>query len=492
MSGIFIMLFNSFIFVFCFLPVSLAGFFLIAKRYRQEAAIGWLVVMSLIFYSWWNPLYFPLIAGLIGFNYILGVLLGKERSQRQRKAMLALGILVDLGCLGYFKYTNFVVSQLNDLAGFDIHIQKIALPLAISFFTFQKVAYLVDAYRNQTREYNFLHFSLFVSFFPQLIAGPIVHHKDILPQFAKKSVYRPNYKHLFIGLAVFAMGLFKKTIFADSIATTADDVFNSGDAVLGSFDAWAGALAYTLQLYFDFSGYSDMAIGAAYMFGITLPVNFDSPYKASGIIDFWRRWHITLSTFLRDYVYFSLGGSRKGNFRKYFNLFLTMLLGGIWHGAGWTFVIWGILHGSYLIINHAWRKIRNDILKMKDAGFPEKIAARALTLAAVIVAWVYFRAASPDDAHNVLRSMAGLQNQDSAASAIVQNQGVTMAAIIALSGIALFFPNTNQIKSRLEETDFSAIKNPAIAYLVPVIIAGLLVASVSTFMSVSKFLYFNF
>lgn len=329
--------------------------------------MSWLILSSLFFYGWWNPAYLSLILFSMLFNYAFGTILSNGEKPKIRKYLLWVGVTTNLGFLGYFKYANFFVDQLNWAANSNFHLEKIILPLAISFFTFQQIAFLVDSYRHETKEFNFLQYCLFVTFFPQLIAGPIVHHKEMMPQFASNQVYKVNYKSLAIGLIIFTIGLFKKVILADGVAIYATPIFAEAEAEIAItlFSAWGGALAYTLQLYFDFSGYSDMAIGIAFMFGIKLPINFNSPYKSQSIIEFWRRWHITLSRFLRDYLYITLGGSKKGNVRRYVNLFITMLLGGIWHGAGWTFIIWGMLHGTYLMINHAWRKVRFDILKLK-------------------------------------------------------------------------------------------------------------------------------
>ena len=403
------MLFNSFEFIFIFLPITLLVFFWIGKRNHHEIAISWLVLSSILFYGWWNPAYTIIILFSMLFNYAFGVMLG-SRGKSELHKLLFVGIVINLGLLGYYKYTNFLIDQVNYVIGSSFYIEKILLPLAISFFTFQQIAYLVDAYRHETKEYNFLHYCLFVTFFPQLIAGPIVHHKEMLPQFVKNTVYKINYEYLSLGLMIFTIGLFKKVILADGVAIYATPVFNIAETgnVLTFFEAWGGALAYTLQLYFDFSGYSDMAIGVASMFGIKLPVNFNSPYKATSIIDFWRRWHITLSRFLRDYVYFSLGGNKKGAPRRYLNLFITMVLGGVWHGAGWTFVVWGILHGVYLMINHAWRKIRySTFLNNNDVGIFEIVITRVITLLAIIIGWVYFRADTVTGANNILLTMSG-------------------------------------------------------------------------------------
>jgi alginate O-acetyltransferase complex protein AlgI len=333
------MLFNSYTFIFIFLPITLLVFFSIGGKGHHRIAIAWLVAASLFFYGWWNPAYLSLILGSILFNYAVGVALSNLQAQSSashltKKIILSFGILVNLFLLAYFKYANFFVDNLNSLSGSNFHLQTIILPLAISFFTFQQITYLVDAYKGETREYNFLHYCLFVTFFPQLIAGPIVHHREMLPQFVKNTIYKFNHQHLAIGLTIFFIGLFKKVVLADGVAVYATPVFEAAEqgVMLTFFEAWAGALAYTFQLYFDFSGYSDMAIGIARMFGIRLPLNFNSPYKSVNIIEFWRRWHITLSRFLRDYLYIPLGGNRKGKFRRYINLMITMLLGGLWHG----------------------------------------------------------------------------------------------------------------------------------------------------------------
>jgi alginate O-acetyltransferase complex protein AlgI len=407
------MLFNSYSFILVFLPVTLAGYYLIGARGHHRLAISWLVAASMFFYAWWNPAYLALMMASILFNYAIGVALGESRRDAgpvSGRLMLAFGVAANLALLGYFKYANFLVDNINSLTGADFHLQRIILPLAISFFTFQQIAYLVDAWRGETREYNFLHYCLFVTFFPQLIAGPIVHHKEMLPQFARDLVYRFSHEHLAIGVSIFTLGLFKKVMLADNIALYATPVFHAAEAgtALTFFDAWSGTLAYTLQIYFDFSGYSDMAIGIARMFGILLPLNFSSPYKARNIIEFWRSWHITLSRFLRDYLYIPLGGNRMGRSRRYVNLMLTMLLGGLWHGAGWTFVIWGALHGMYLAINHAWhamhRALGGNVDRVTRTG---TIGSTLLTFIAVMVGWVFFRAESFQGAMTMLHAMSG-------------------------------------------------------------------------------------
>ena len=402
------MLFNSTIFLFGFLPATLLLFFVFG-RYSVRAARLWLAAASLFFYAWWNPPYLILLAISIIFNYGVGYLLQfRERIALPlppAKLILVLGLAFNLGFLGYFKYSAFLVENLNAVAGTDFVLRHIALPLAISFFTFQKIAYLVDSYLGKVKEKSFLNYVLFAAFFPQLIAGPIVHYSEIFPQFKKPETYRFQWANFSDGATLFLLGLAKKVVLADEFARYSDVTFNGaqGIALISLAPAWVGALSYTLQLYFDFSGYSDMAIGLARMFNVELPLNFWSPYKAGSIMDFWRRWHMTLSRFLRDYVYIPLGGNRHGEARRYRNLFLTMLVGGVWHGAGWTYVIWGTLHGVALAVNHLW----DARIALRTRPLLYRAAAHVLTLAVVIGGWVIFRSPSLHAAGQVFSGMAG-------------------------------------------------------------------------------------
>ncbi len=408
------MLFNSSEFIFGFFPVTLLVFIFLLNRGLYRQSLAWLVFASLFFYAWWKPVYLILICSSIAVNYYLGLKVCAIRSPLPphiRKLLLYFGVTANLASIGWFKYAGFLAENFNSAFDTQLSVGNIVLPLAISFFTFQQIAYLVDAYRGETEEHNFLNYALFVTFFPQLIAGPIVSHKEMLPQFFSHRAQQFNYHNLAVGLAMFSMGLFKKVVIADGVAVHANSVFDAAAAgqTLSFFEAWCGSVAYTIQLYFDFSGYSDMALGLARVFGIRLPLNFYSPYKAGSIIEFWRRWHITLSRFLRNYLYFSLGGNRKGKVRRYLNLLITMLLGGLWHGAAWTFVLWGALHGVYLIINHAWRGFRSQYAQggalIRRA---ESLFYHGITFLAVVVAWVYFRAENLDIAHGILSGMAGL------------------------------------------------------------------------------------
>ena len=407
------MLFNSYPFLFLYLPVVLAAFFAIGRLSRSLAAL-WLFAASLFFYGWWNPAYVSLLIGSILFNFAMGSAISRAHQRggaTPAKGLLITAVVGDLALLGYYKYANFFLASTNQLLGTDWHLQEVILPLGISFFTFTQIAFLVDAYRGEVKERNFIHYGLFVTYFPHLIAGPVLHHKEMMPQFAQAQTYRPHWENLSVGLSIFFVGLFKKTVLADGVAQYSTLVFDAAAAgqTLTLFEAWGGALAYTLQLYFDFSGYSDMAIGLSRLFGVRLPLNFHSPYKATSIVEFWRRWHMTLSRFLRDYLYFALGGNRKGRARRYVNLMVTMLLGGLWHGAGWTFVIWGGLHGLYLCVNHAWTHLAGRFLPGRFlASRPAKLLAWLATFTAVVVGWVFFRAASFDAAIAMLQGMIGM------------------------------------------------------------------------------------
>ncbi len=392
------MLFNSYEFIFVFLPITFFIYFYLNKKRLTEVSKGFLVFASLFFYSWWNIAYLPLMLISILFNYVLGNQLSRYEEKKKccsKKALLTFGIVANLALLGYFKYSDFFIENYNTVFDTDISLLHLALPLAISFYTFQQIAYLVDSYRSETKEYDFLNYAVFVTFFPQLIAGPIVHHAEMMPQFATMRNKVINYRNIALGLFIFSMGLFKKVVIADTFAVWATNGFDVAEK-LEMIEAWAASLSYTFQLYFDFSGYTDMAIGIALLFNITLPINFNSPYKALSIQDFWRRWHMTLSRFLKDYVYIPLGGNRKGETRTYINLFATFLLGGIWHGAGWTFVFWGALHGVALMIHRVWHTLGMKL---------PTLLAWFITFNFVNITWVFFRAKEWEDALKVLHGM---------------------------------------------------------------------------------------
>ncbi|WP_370304790.1 MBOAT family O-acyltransferase [Sinimarinibacterium flocculans] len=511
------MLFNSYEFIFLFLPVALLGYWSAARWLGVGAGMWWLVLASLFFYSWWNPVYLPLLLASIAINYALGRRL--SRGGRGNRAILALGIAANLGTLFYFKYTNFALGVIDAAAGTAFNPPPIVLPLAISFFTFQQIAYLVDSHRGLTREYAFSRYALFVTFFPQLIAGPIVHHGEMLPQFARRSRPSPRTINLLVGLSIFTVGLFKKIVFADGVAVHADAIFGAAarGETLDFFLSWTGALCYTMQLYFDFSGYSDMAVGLARMFGIRLPINFNSPYQARSVIDFWRRWHMTLSRFLRDYLYIALGGNRRGEARRYANLFLTMLLGGIWHGAGWTFVLWGAWHGLMLIANHAWATLRCRIGWRGEAGLWQG-CAWALTFAGVVAGWVLFRADSIHTAKGMLASMMGLNGASlplhwrgllqpvvpalEAAGVVFENSAVMLTYTpllwVGLLGvISVFAPNVYRIAARYrpvlrDDAPPQARLAWRPTWACTVAVAGLAALALLSLSNISQFLYFQF
>lgn len=399
------MLFNSWQFILVFLPVSVITYFWLNHLRLLTAGKAWLVFVSLVFYAYWDPRYLPLILGSILVNYAIGTGLAQAHPKGEgavhprlhvnRRMVLAIGIAANLALLGYFKYTDFFLGNLNAALGTTFALPHIVLPLAISFFTFTQIVYLVDSYRGETAEYDLLNYALFVTFFPHLIAGPIVQHSQIMPQFASRWTMAVRQSNIAKGLFIFSVGLFKKVVIADHFAVWADAGFDGGQP-LDFLAAWTATLSYTFQLYFDFSGYCDMAIGASLLFNIWLPINFNSPYKALDIQDFWRRWHITLSSFLRDYLYIPLGGNRRGEVRTYVNLIVTFLLGGLWHGATWMFVIWGALHGLALAVHRLWKRFGRPL---------PRPAAWALTFLFVNVAWVFFRAKTLEDAKRVLAGM---------------------------------------------------------------------------------------
>jgi len=439
------MLFNSWQFVFLFLPLTVLIFFQIGRARNYKFAIAWLIVASLFFYGWWNPAYLGLLIFSITFNYGIGKAISQQiHPSFSPKLLLIFGVTVNLSLIGYFKYENFFASNINQILGTEIHLNTMILPLAISFFTFEQIAYLVDVYKGETKEDSFLSYSLFVTFFPRLIAGPIIRHQEVMPQFANPSIYQFNSENLAIGITIFLIGLCKKVLIADHIANFGDLVFDTAASGLRLtfYEAWSGAIIYSLQLYFDFSGYSDMAIGTARIFGIKLPLNFDSPYKAVNIIDFWRRWHITLSNFLRDYFYIPLGGNRNGEGRRSLNIMITMLLGGLWHGAGWTFIIWGGLHGLYLIINHQWRSFRKLLgYDLKKTYWLTRSLSCFLTFIAVVSAWVFFRAENINVAMIILEAMSGTKGISFSSPTVPSTKALTLLLLI----IVWFAPNTQQL-----------------------------------------------
>jgi len=506
------MLFNSYAFLLGFLPLALLGFAWLSGRY-ERATILFLVLASLAFYSWSSPWqHVALLVLSIAFNFAVGLALLSTKTAILRSMLLALGVTADLALLGYFKYSGFLLAE---VAQFDF-AQGLLLPLGISFYTFTQLAYLIDTYRGEARGRDFATYALFVTWFPHLIAGPILHHREMIPQFATVFRERVQWRLVLIGLAIVSVGLAKKVLLADQVAPFADAVFDRARLLPLTFaEAWTGALAYAMQIYFDFSGYIDMAIGLSLMFGVRIPLNFNSPYKAASIIDFWRRWNMTLSRFLRDYLYIPLGGNRRGVVRRGINLMVTMLLGGLWHGAGWTFVIWGGLHGVYLIVNHTWRAT--------GINLPRAVCV-ALTFGATVVAWVFFRASDFSSALAMLRPMIfghglalpsslasllgpldviGLRFDGAFANALFPNVTPALATIGVMVAMVWFLPNTYEIFQQVRPAiapagDDRFVKEPAIAikwqpgWRWGIAVGLLLGVSFTKLGGESPFLYFRF
>ena len=453
------MLFNSYEYLLLFLPIALIGYVALARHSRT--ALVWLCAASLFFYGWWNPLHLVVIIGSIALNF--GIARRIIASTRHARTWLWLGIFGNLALLGLFKYTHFVLG----VAGLSDGLPAMALPLGISFFTFTQIAYLVDTARGEVKETNPIFYTLFVTFFPHLLAGPIIHHKEMMPQFADASRRFFNADNVARGLFLLALGLGKKVLIADPLGL----VSNAGYANIAALDAqgaWFVTLAYTFQLYFDFSGYTDMALGAALMFNITLPINFNSPYRATTIQDFWRRWHITLSRFLRDYLYIPLGGNRQGKLGVAVAIFTTFVLGGLWHGAGWTFILWGAAHGLALIAFRLWQQ----------AGKPLPIwLSWLLTFLFVHLSWVFFRAGSLADAMLMFKKLIPNLLLVSTMPTMSIAGGTLIIAIV----ITAWPRNSNHLAQRF-----------AARWWESAISVGCLVAGVLTFSQVTQFLYFNF
>lgn len=453
------MLFNSYHFIFLFLPVTFFGYFILNKRRLILPSKVWLIFASVFFYGWWNPIYIPLIIGSILFNYLAGrILLKKREFPTLSRSALFIGIGGNLGLLAYFKYMDFFINTANTLGGFNFSLLHITLPLGISFYTFTQIAYLVDTWKDTAKEHSLLNYLLFVTFFPYLLSGPIIHHKEIIPPFDNLRNKVINYKHIAQGLALFSIGLFKKVIIADKIAIWANYGFDHA-TILTFLEAWVTSLSYTLQLYFDFSGYTDMALGSALLFNIHLPINFNSPYKSLSIQEFWRRWNITLGRFMRDHVYIPLGGNQVPEFRIHVNIFITFLLIGLWHGAGWTFVVWGLLHGFALIFTRLWRRTAITL---------PRFLSWLLTFNFVNIAWVFFRARSFTDANKVLKGMFGMNGvvfPESFASSLsmLKAYGIQFGKVLSNIGgegrlvylffvfllLSILFKNSNELVSHL-------------------------------------------
>jgi D-alanyl-lipoteichoic acid acyltransferase DltB (MBOAT superfamily) len=438
----------------------------------------------------------------IAANYLFGAMILRARlaDNGLARPLLVGAVLANLAVLGYFKYANFFVDTVSSLADTPLGTIDILLPLGISFFTFTQIAYLVDVHAGKVSERNPLHYVLFVTYYPHLIAGPVLHHAEMMPQFARTDIYRAYLRTMTLGLAFLTMGLAKKILIADSVAPLANDAFAQAAAhPIATGTAWVGMVAYTLQIYFDFSGYSDMAVGLSLLIGVRLPYNFNSPYKARNISDFWRRWHITLSRFLRDYLYIALGGNRRGRLRRYSNLLVTMLLGGLWHGASWTFVVWGGLHGVYLCVNHAWQWLWERVpTQYVPTGRVWQMSARvssvALTLLCVIVAWAFFRATTIESAFGIVGSLFGY-GAPATASSLPQ---AAIGWIGVCGAIALFAQNSQQLidgrlAPALDRLASKAWHGELLAAICGALVVGIvMLALIAASRNVTEFIYFNF
>jgi alginate O-acetyltransferase complex protein AlgI len=479
-----ILLFNSYVFILLFFPIVLIGYFTLLKLKQKTLAKLFIILASVYFYSFWSIKFLPILLLSISVNYVVANFINKDT--KWKRLFLVLGILFNVSLLGYFKYVDFFITNVNTLFQSQFPLLYIALPLGISFITFQKIAYLVESYRGETKGYSFIDFLFFVTFFPQLIAGPITYHSELMAQLKKPEKYHINFNNMSSGLYIFAIGLFKKVIIADTFAVWATEGYSNIEA-LSLVDSWIATLSYTFQLYFDFSGYCDMAIGIALFFNFVLPVNFNSPYKALNIQDFWRRWHITLNRFFTQYVYFPLGGSRVGPVRTYVNIFIIFFISGFWHGAGWTFVIWGIMHGVASIVYRAWSQLGLRL---------PKVIAWFVTFLFVHLAWVYFRAPDVASAHAMfvkMFSFGELQLPPKIASILADTFGLSFQSaayffdLKLLLLIAIFFAVVLFMKNSIEklETFKPTVKNAAIISFVTVL-------SLLYLNRVSEFLYFNF
>lgn len=425
------LLFNSYAFIFIFLPIILFGYFWLLRKRLILGSKVWLVAGSLLFYGYWNVIYIPLLLASIFVNFFVGSALANMAGENKNipssktfssKQLLAFGVLFNVGLLAYFKYTDFLLVNFNGVFGLNIPLPHIILPLGISFFTFTQIAFLVDSYRTEVKEYDLLRYMLFVTYFPHLLAGPILHHKEMMPQFANKWNFALKWRNVAIGFFLFSIGLFKKVVIADTFAQWANIGFDTA-VMLNFFEAWATSLSYTLQLYFDFSGYTDMAIGISLMFNIKLPINFNSPYKARDIQDFWRRWHMTLSRFLRDYVYIPLGGNKVSKLRNYINLLSVFIIGGLWHGASWMFVIWGTLHGVAIVIHRAWKDFG-----LRMYGW----LGWLITFNFINITWVFFRAKDFETVKKVIGGMFG-------SSGIILSEKIGQDVLLFLSPYGIKF-----------------------------------------------------
>ncbi len=485
------MLFNSYVFIFLFFPITFAVYFILNRKNLTLAAKSWLILASFFFYGYWNPVYVLLLLGSLLFNYAIGsTLVHRKKRLLPSRLMLLFGVAGNLSLLAYFKYMDFFITNANALLAQHLKLLHITLPLGISFFTFTQIAYLVDTARGSVSECSLLNYALFVTFFPRLLVGPIVRHREMMPQFDAPGMRTLNSKHIAQGLSLFFLGLFKKVVIADTLAGWSNAGFDHMNS-LALIEAWVTSLSYTFQLYYDFSGYTDMALGASLLFNIKLPINFNSPYKSLTIQEFWRRWHMTLSRFVRDYIYIPLGGSRVPERKILLNILVTFFLVGLWHGAGWTFVIWGLLHGCALVVFHFWRKTPFRL---------PRLVSWIITFNFVNAAWVFFRAQTFSDAMRVLKGMVGLSGVilpekfiylfaalrqygikfGEVLTTIVWSQRTCFCLIVGFF-LAIFLKNSNEIVEQLKPT-----------WRVATALCIISLYAISNLQQVREFIYFNF
>ena len=486
------MLFNSYDFIFKFLPIAFAFYYLFNFLWTRKATNVLIIVFSLYFYAFPKPTDLVLIISSILFNYTLTWLF--TRFKAHKKNLLILGIIVNLTILFFYKYINFLIDILNTLFA-DLKLSNVAthLPLAVSFFTFQQISFIVDQYKdNNNTKTSFDKYATAVLFFPHLIAGPLVEYKKLIPQLAHKVRMNRFWAKVYLGLFVFILGLSKKLIIADSLNPLVELVFANGSNVhnLNFLTTLIGVVSYTFQLYFDFSGYSDMAIGLGLMFGVVLPANFNSPYKATSIVDFWRRWHISLSNFLRDYLFIPLGGSRAGELMRFRNLFLTMLIGGIWHGAGWNFVIWGAWHGGLLCVVHLYRKLK---ISKSFKLFQIVSFNRFITFVLVMLGWIFFRAHDLNSALSIFGKLASLEVADLHVQfyEFFTTHKFRTLVLLTAGGVAFFVPNSNELTRVFKVLVFKR-KNIIIQIFVSLVLALLLNICFLMMSSPMTFLYYQF
>lgn len=478
-----------------FLPLTVAVYYLLHRYAAALWARVFLLASSLGFVSFWNFRFALVLMCSVCFNYVFGQALSRKPGYNPsiRKRLFVVAIIANILYLGFFKYSNFFLENINTLFSTEFQTLHMLLPIGISFYTFMQIAWLTDTYRRGGFGYDFLGYCQYVAFFPYVISGPIAYHGEVIPQLQSRDAWRLNTANLCRGVFIFSIGLFKKSAIADTLAMIANGGFDAA-GTLTFTEAWLTSLSYTMQLYFDFSGYTDMAIGAALMFNIDIPANFNSPYRSLNIREFWRRWHITLSRFLRDYIYIPLGGNRHGEYRTLTNLMLTFLIGGLWHGAAWTFVFWGFLHGAAMCIHRLW---------MKTGIRMSKAMAFLVTFNFINIAWVFFRARDWDNAISVLRGMAGMNGILVSANLAKSPFWQKMAAFgvqfgkwrahlpdadtyiyflcILLLPLVLMAKNSNELLK-----SFQSNRKTALAASL-MILAGLLLLN-----DTSSFLYFNF